>query len=557
MPTIYHWLMPISVDQARYDTLIGRAGYFATPTEKPRDDKPTPDANNVLNLGDYKLDTTGSADVTTTMQKAMNDAVARGSVLFVPPGTYSCKSLNVPKGLVMTSYSPSGYGFAVTKHATIALRAGTNDHLLKGAVGAAHVRITGIHFDGNKNNNTSGDIIHLDDAGVAEEAQWHIRDCFMDAAAGYGVYVGSGRRAVQLSDCTLNYSKLSGARINGSDAHVDRCIFGSNMEHGIGVGGTVCNVNDCDIYGNGTSGDTGTGDGITIFSTLTQVNIRGNRIDQNRRHGTLVSGSCESIVIDNNVYHGNSQHANGSYNGVHVLSTAGSITINANTFSVDGNVSNKSGYAVYLNTGCTARGHGNVMQSGAVVTGITNAPRRWAQTNSDRTCAWAPTNAIVANMNRADTVIGNVTGVLTSGRLFLAGGAVLPAGVPVTSITFLSGNAAIATPTNQWFCLVDQNLNVLAKTVDDTTGAWSTNAPKTLNLSSVYTPTVDTPVYLGIMIAATTVPDLRCANASNVPYQQAPIVCGGSTTGLTNPASLGATAGAITAANANPYAWVN
>jgi len=98
---------------------------------------------------------------------------------------------------------------------------------------------------------------------------------------------------------------------------------------------------------------------------------------------------------------------------------------------------------------------------------------------------------------------------------------------------------------------------VIAKTVDDTTTAWSTNAPKTLNLSATYTPTVDTPVYLGIMIAAGTMPDLRCANASNVPYQQAPIVCGNSTTGLTNPASLGATAGAITAANANPYAWVN
>ncbi len=37
MPTIYKWMNPITVDQARYDVLITRAGYFATPTPDPGD----------------------------------------------------------------------------------------------------------------------------------------------------------------------------------------------------------------------------------------------------------------------------------------------------------------------------------------------------------------------------------------------------------------------------------------------------------------------------------------------------------------------------------------
>lgn len=37
MPTIYHWLQPIVVNQARYNQLIMRSGYFATATRPPDD----------------------------------------------------------------------------------------------------------------------------------------------------------------------------------------------------------------------------------------------------------------------------------------------------------------------------------------------------------------------------------------------------------------------------------------------------------------------------------------------------------------------------------------
>lgn len=241
-----------------------------------------------------------AGDATSLMQKAMDDAASKGRPLILDPVTYTCRSLNVPKGLVMVAATSGGYGVQIGAHAKIALAAGTNDHLLKGAVGVGHVRIYGVHFDGNKNNNDRGDIIHLDDTSKPEEAQWHIRDCFIEAGATHGIYVGNGRRCVQISDSTINYNRSVGVRLNGSDAHLDRCIIGTNGELGVGVGGTVCDVHACDIYNNRT--------GVTVYSTLTKVTIRANRIDRHSRQGILISKDCRNIIVVHNMLHQNQAH---------------------------------------------------------------------------------------------------------------------------------------------------------------------------------------------------------------------------------------------------------
>jgi hypothetical protein len=174
------------------------------------------------------------------------------------------------------------------------------------------VRIEGVHFDGNKNNNSRGDVIHLDDVSTPEEAQWHVRDCFIEAGANHGIYVGNGRRCVQISDNTINYNRSVGVRLNGSDAHLDRCIIGSNGELGVGVGGTVADIHACDIYNNKT--------GITVFSTLTKVTIRANRIDRHTRNGVLISRECRNVVLAHNMLHRNQAHiVDQSGNGSNVI----------------------------------------------------------------------------------------------------------------------------------------------------------------------------------------------------------------------------------------------
>lgn len=170
---------------------------------------------------------------------------------------------------------------------------------------------------------------------------------------------------------------------------------------------------------------------------------------------------------------------------------------------------------------------------------------------------WAPTGSIADNADRIGSTFVNNTGLLTSGRLQLAGGLVIPAGATVTNISFMSGTQAAATPTAQWFCLLDQNRNVLAKTADATNTAWAANTVKTLALATPYTPTSDMPVYAGIVVVAGTAPDLIGVIGNAVLAAVAPVLAGYSTTGLTNPASLGATGAAITAVAVNPFCYLS
>jgi hypothetical protein len=146
---------------------------------------------------------------------------------------------------------------------------------------------------------------------------------------------------------------------------------------------------------------------------------------------------------------------------------------------------------------------------------------------------------------------------IVSGTLFLSAGpgTVLPGGVTITNLAFLCGGTGAGTPLNQWFCLVDQSRNVLVKTVDDTTTAWSAGATKTLALSAPYTPTSDVAVYFGIVVVATIAPTITGVTGGVGLTGIAPIMSGSSTTGLTNPASLGGTANALTASGSVLYAF--
>lgn len=86
----------------------------------------------------------------------------------------------------------------------------------------------------------------------------------------------------------------------------------------------------------------------------------------------------------------------------------------------------------------------------------------------------------------------------------------LQAGDVVTSLTFLSGATAAATPTNWWFALYDTAATaaLLRQTADQLTGAWAANTAKTVALATAYTvPT--TGVYrAAVMVAAATPPTI-------------------------------------------------
>ena len=84
----------------------------------------------------------------------------------------------------------------------------------------------------------------------------------------------------------------------------------------------------------------------------------------------------------------------------------------------------------------------------------------------------------------------------------------------------------------------------MRSSTNDTSTAWAANSRKTLSLTSTFTTTYSGIHYLGIMVAATTVPTIK-GNTAKVGGQlsaAAPTMGGTSTTGLTT--TLPATAAA-------------
>lgn len=155
--------------------------------------------------------------------------------------------------------------------------------------------------------------------------------------------------------------------------------------------------------------------------------------------------------------------------------------------------------------------------------------------------------------SRLDIASGST--LLTSGTLRVVAIGLI-AGEVVTTIGTVSADAA-SSPTNQWACLLDRDLNVLAKSTDRTTEAWGATTYKGFDGGTFpFTVTTSGLYYLGLVVVATTPPTLRIATNTTGLTAIAPITVGNSTTGLTNPASLGATAAALTAISSPHWAAV-
>lgn len=131
---------------------------------------------------------------------------------------------------------------------------------------------------------------------------------------------------------------------------------------------------------------------------------------------------------------------------------------------------------------------------------------------------WRPDN-ILAVPSILQAATGTVT--LNSGVAYMMGGpgCVIPKGRTANSISFLN-NAASSGMTHTWFFLAvpDGSTNtaaVVATSVDNLTTSWPANTVLTLSLkttdggSGAFTPTTDTPVYIGVVQAGTTPATLR------------------------------------------------
>lgn len=147
-------------------------------------------------------------------------------------------------------------------------------------------------------------------------------------------------------------------------------------------------------------------------------------------------------------------------------------------------------------------------------------------------------------------------GTLASGRMSVVA-IELPVGLTINKLIFHSGTTALATGSNQWFCLLDQNRNQLAVTADDTSTAWASNTAKALSLATPFTTAYAGLYYLGVVVVATTVPSLVAIQQLGYIAGLAPVLSGTANTALTNPASCPATAQALAVVGDMLYAAVS
>jgi hypothetical protein len=150
---------------------------------------------------------------------------------------------------------------------------------------------------------------------------------------------------------------------------------------------------------------------------------------------------------------------------------------------------------------------------------------------------YGPTGCKAETYPRSQCNEGNIA-ALSTGRLSLQL-IYLTAGTVITNIGFASATTAGATLTNQIFGLYDlRSRRLLATTTNDTSTAWAANTNKVLALTpGTFTVPFTGLYYLGIMVAATTVPTLKGMTAFTASAVKGlnDITHGTSTTGVTTP----------------------
>ena len=192
---------------------------------------------------------------------------------------------------------------------------------------------------------------------------------------------------------------------------------------------------------------------------------------------------------------------------------------------------------------------------------------------------WVPANAICETFSR-DRAPANVAPSWQSQQLLLAGGVVIPAGQPTAKGTLWAGTTALTMGSSGgdlWFALVRQtDFKVLATTADQGAGAsWGAATALTLSWASSYTdstwgnftPVVDTPCWLGVMVnlgtgGAPALPSIEGLTYSSVPggiRGLTPVLAGyypSSSPTFTTPISVGSAIG-ITNTNVHAYGYVS
>ncbi len=118
----------------------------------------------------------------------------------------------------------------------------------------------------------------------------------------------------------------------------------------------------------------------------------------------------------------------------------------------------------------------------------------------------------------------------------------------------------LANGINQWACILDWGVNVLAVSADKTSTAWGVQGQQLFTIAtngeggSITSVTLAPgQYYFGLLVVASILPTLSGVGTTFGANGMSPMLAGTSTTGLTNPASLTTPASNITVTGDNAY----
>lgn len=325
------------------------------------------DKNSLVhNVKDYGAVGDGVVDDTA----AITAALADGGITYFPAGIYVHTGLTLASGAHLRGVGSSGYvkdyapanqsNVPQSMRSTLKLKNGANAHCITIPAGTAHGVMEQLDIDGNKGNQTAGGGcgIYLPNATNAEEAQWKFNKVYVHDARLHGLYIGTNRQgcstaqSVYFSCGVSDASAGSGIIIAGTDTTIDTCLVGVAWGDSIKILSSVNRIVNTEVFSNVTSGTT-TGAGIAIadgFSCTRNI-IMGCTIDRCAGHGIYVGTSATNNTFAANIFHSNSQKANGSSNHLVVKDNGNIITGNQFCKNDAGASTNKPNYAVNISAG--------------------------------------------------------------------------------------------------------------------------------------------------------------------------------------------------------------
>lgn len=218
-----------------------------------------------------------------------------GMQLTIPPGTWSINPIAARSFTRL-----SGRNWA----SVLKLASGANTHMITVADGQVQqFTIDQLALDGNKANQTSGDVIHFDQNAFTPAANSTLLDDdvnhFFDRvlirnAKGSGVWAQGPRGQSQFRSVFAYECDVNGFFIDSPDNQFDHCITANSGAEGFKVKGAQTRLAGCKSF---LSGQVDAANGVGFYISGSRVAAIHVEAQDNRSNGFVLTGTNEGQLI--------------------------------------------------------------------------------------------------------------------------------------------------------------------------------------------------------------------------------------------------------------------